>query len=429
VLLDNGHPVISHGFERLPSVALPVEDADAVHVRDLALLQRDLALEAEELLAHGDVSDPVDQPASIYTLLHELQVYQAELEIQNEELRRTERERAKLQHKYEDLYQHAPCGYVTLNNIGQLSRNNLKAAELLKLKDNDILVKSFQDYIRSGWQDHFNTTKLQAARTNRPQSCQLPLMPAGDKERWVQAELSADLNDDGTVLQWRLILVDITEKKATEISLEEKETMLREIHHRVKNNMQLISSLISIQARELPQSEARSALEEVKQRVHAMTLVHEMLYHLENFARIRFDKYINELVTRLTRAYQRDVNIRLEEDLEPLRIPVHQALPAGLIINELFCNTLLHAFPNRREGSVQLSMHCGEDRVVRLEINDDGIGLPEGFDWQNQKKLGLQLVPLLTKQLGGEIEGLSSKKGASFTLTFPLDSSTDKDPK
>lgn len=386
-----------------------------------------LRKEAEELLAHGDASDPVDHPASIYTILHELQVYQAELEIQNEELSRTERERAKLQYKYEDLYQHAPCGYITLNNKGQLSRTNLKAAELLKLKGNNIVYKSFKDYIRSGWQDDFNTAKLEAAKTNRPQSLQLPLKSDSDKEKWVQTELSADLSDDGSVLQWRLILVDISEKKATEISLEEKETMLREIHHRVKNNMQLISSLLSIQTRELPPSEARNVLEEVKQRVHAMTLVHEMLYHSENFARIRFDKYVNQLVTRLNRAYQTGVHIHLEEKLVPLHIPVHQALPAGLIVNELFCNTQLHAFPNQQEGCVQLSMDCGEDQVVRLEISDDGTGLPEGFDWQHQERLGLRLVSLLTKQLGGEVNVISNKKGTSFTLTFPLQSSTNQE--
>jgi two-component sensor histidine kinase/HAMP domain-containing protein len=207
-------------------------------------------------------------------------------------------------------------------------------------------------------------------------------------------------------------------KEHIRASLEEKEVLLKEIHHRVKNNMQIISSLVALQADELGDASMSAVLQEVNHRVRSMALVHEKLYQSEDLARIEFDKYAQSLMNYLWRAHGSFASgVQLSLDLEPVSLSVNAAVPCGLILNELATNAFKHAFDGRDDGVVVVSLHGGTQRQVRLCVRDNGKGLPVGFDLGQARTLGLRLVQMLAGQLRAAVE-FSNNRGTEFTITF-----------
>jgi len=206
-------------------------------------------------------------------------------------------------------------------------------------------------------------------------------------------------------------------------SLQEKEILLREIHHRVKNNLQFVSSLLSLQANMLPDPKMRAPFEDSQRRLRGMALVHEQLYRSTNLGQIHFKVYIQDLVTQVKDSMAlaaRPVAINLE--LDDVILPVDVAIPCGLIINELVSNALKYAFPpdDDRPGLVRLCLRLEPDNRLVLVISDNGVGLPPAISpAHNTTTLGLQLVDMLTRQLKGHLE-LDRHGGTTFTLTFPF---------
>ena len=220
---------------------------------------------------------------------------------------------------------------------------------------------------------------------------------------------------------------DITDHHEAEVrikrSLAEKEVLLREIHHRVKNNMQVISSLLSMQSQYVEGEEIRRALEESRLRVRSMALVHEKLYQTTDLSSIDFADYLRGLAGKVVGAYAHGgVHIELRYDLEPLSLGLDVAVPCGLITNELISNAVKYAFPSGRAGSIRVELHrCEVEGLSGLElvVADDGVGLPEGFDLDRVASLGLRLVSQLTRhQLHGRVE-FSGERGAEFRVWFP----------
>ena len=201
-------------------------------------------------------------------------------------------------------------------------------------------------------------------------------------------------------------------------SLGEKEVLLKEINHRVKNNLQLISSLLSLQSGRIVEEEAREGFKESQNRVSSMALIHEKLYESEDLARIDFVEYIRHLAPNLFHAYGVDSDaIKLKLSVDEVALGVDTAIPCGLIINELISNSLKHAFPGGRKGEISITLRSQEGDKLTLALRDNGVGLPKDLDFRNTPSLGLQLVNTLTDQLGGTIE-LSGNGGAEFTITF-----------
>jgi two-component sensor histidine kinase len=376
-----------------------------------------LRQQAEELIRRQpETRSP--PPSDILGLIHELKLHQAELEIQNEELQAAQHELAELHHKYADLYEFAPCGYLTLDGKGLVTEANRIGMNLIKAAKSSLSNTIFSTFIESGWEHVFLAARQRAAESGEKQSFELPLKREGGRPLWVQAEMKADRDaSSGAPLQWRLILVDISARKEAEMSLQEKEVLLKEIHHRVKNNMQVISSLISLQADELPAGDIRSVFQDVSHRVRSMALVHEKLYQAADLSQIEFDDYIRGLLRYLLHAFETTAVIRMELDLDQIRLPVNIALPCGLILNELICNALKHAFPKRDEGLLYISLHAETPNRVSLCIRDNGIGVPENFNWREANTMGLRLVRMLEQQLQAEIL-VSFEKGCAFTITF-----------
>lgn len=209
------------------------------------------------------------------------------------------------------------------------------------------------------------------------------------------------------------------EKKIAQ-SLKEKEILLREIHHRVKNNMQVISSLLKLQSYRIKDKEVLEIFRGSQTRIRAMALIHEKLYQSQDFTRINFREYLTSITRYLYQSYGTQPGaIQLTINIEDLTLDITTAIPCGLIINELLSNSLKHAFPEGREGEITISLHSPEKDTFELIVSDNGIGIPEEIDIKITDSLGLYLVKILAEdQLKGEIT-LDRSKGTTLTITFP----------
>jgi PAS domain S-box-containing protein len=219
-----------------------------------------------------------------------------------------------------------------------------------------------------------------------------------------------------------VILDDITERKQADdnikASLREKEVLLKEVHHRVKNNLQVISSLLNLQSAYVKDREALEMFKESQNRVRSMALIHEKLYQSEDLARIDIAGYIRDLVTSLFRSYGASAAaIKLNIDARDIFLDINTSIPCGLIINELVSNSLKHAFPDGREGEIKITMHHINENKIELIVSDNGIGFPEDIDFRSTESLGLQLVISLVEQLDCTIE-LDRSRGTAFKTTF-----------
>ncbi|MGA6925422.1 MAG: histidine kinase dimerization/phosphoacceptor domain -containing protein, partial [Desulfosarcina sp.] len=242
------------------------------------------------------------------------------------------------------------------------------------------------------------------------------------------AAISAAVCNDSTGRTLEILTFkDISDRKEAErelldrdthlkASLAEKETLLKEIHHRVKNNMQVISSLIALQANESQEPTVHEVLHEVTHRVRSMAMVHEKLYHATDLAMVDFADYTQSLLSYLWNAHANiSSTIRLTTNLGPVSLAVHEAIPCGLIINELVSNALKHAFPGRSQGEVVVSLHQGPPDPVTLFVRDNGVGLPPEMDWEKSPTLGLRLIRMLSKQLQARVT-VSNDGGTLFTI-------------
>jgi two-component sensor histidine kinase len=213
---------------------------------------------------------------------------------------------------------------------------------------------------------------------------------------------------------------DITERKKAENiiknSLKEKEVLLKEIHHRVKNNMQIISSLLNLQSCSIDDKETLNVLQESQNRVRSMAIMHEKLYQSNDLTNLQFNDYIERLVSDLFFSYNVNKRINAVFNVDDVKLNMETAVPLGLIVSELVSNCLKHAFPNDMKGNILISLKKHEDRYI-LIIKDNGVGFPEDIDYKNTDSLGLQLVINLVGQIDGEIK-LEKDDGTIFTIIF-----------
>ncbi|HEX6982719.1 MAG TPA: PAS domain S-box protein [Balneolaceae bacterium] len=229
---------------------------------------------------------------------------------------------------------------------------------------------------------------------------------------------------DGKTVAIFGIYIDISERKEAEEkikkSLKEKEVLLAEIHHRVKNNLAVITGLLELQSYNTSSEEASSVLKASQMRINSIALVHEKLYQNEDLSEISFDVYIKQLTDVITSSLSSDATaISIQIEAEAVKLTVGQAIPCGLIINELITNAHKHAFPGRKTGSIHISL-IEEDLMVKLQVSDDGVGIPLKADLDNPKSLGLTLIRTLSKQLNGKAAFSDHKPGTQFNLEFEL---------
>jgi PAS domain S-box-containing protein len=232
---------------------------------------------------------------------------------------------------------------------------------------------------------------------------------------------TAPVTEEGKLMGSVHVAKDITERKKAEeqirASLEEKEVLLREIHHRVKNNMNVISSMLTLQSMHVKDKRDAGLFRECRRRIKAMALVHEKLYQSEHLSSVNIGEYVDSLVSSLLGVYDKE-GVSIKTDVCECAFELDTSVPLGLIISELVSNSLQHAFPGVRKGEIEVSIRVEDGRGL-LIVRDNGIGLPENIDFKNADAFGLQIVNILTDQIEGEIE-LGRSKGTKFSVKFKV---------
>ncbi|MGL4377461.1 MAG: PAS domain-containing sensor histidine kinase, partial [Microcoleaceae cyanobacterium] len=221
---------------------------------------------------------------------------------------------------------------------------------------------------------------------------------------------------------YKQLQIELNERKQAEDnlkkSLREKEILLKEVHHRVKNNLHVVSSLLQLQSETIADAQIAKMFEESENRIHSMALIHEKLYRSQNLAQINFGEYLEDLVTNLFESYNvSNERIQLELETEPIFVNIETATPCGLIVNELVSNSLKHAFPQEKTGIIQVCCYQNEEKRIYLKIKDNGIGFPQNRDFRNTNSMGFQVVCTLIRQLKGCIE-IDRTGGTTFDLNF-----------
>jgi PAS domain S-box-containing protein len=249
-----------------------------------------------------------------------------------------------------------------------------------------------------------------------------PIQTAKKGQRLLHTRKVCIRGADGITKYLLGISEDITERKRAEEQirkdLREKEVMLKEIHHRVRNNLNVITSLLNLQSDRIATKEqALAAFEESKNRIYAMALVHSNLYKEDDFSRIDLTAFIKNLTQNLTQVYQTDALIDIH--IEEISLDLNNAIPCGLILNELITNALKHAFPGGRKGLITIGLRVLKNDTYELAVQDDGVGLPKEIDVRKAKSLGLIIVNQLVGQIDGALE-VARGKGTRFHITFPV---------
>ena len=359
----------------------------------------------------------------MHSLIHELQVHQIELEMQNDELRRFQNEIEESRNKYSHLYDFAPIGYFTVKKQGIIEQANLTGATLLGIDRQSLIGKPLTRFIDREDQDTFYLHHLQVLKKNGNHACEIRMMNYDNAPFYAQLESIAVPGEDGDATKLRTAITDITDRKMIDqqlqASLKEKEVLLQEVHHRVKNNMQVMISMINLQCEKIEDKQICDELNKIVDRINSMVLVHDQLYKSKDFLKVDINKYINRIAQNLFVSHGVDTaKISLKIGKSDISLSLDSAISCGLIITELITNSLKYAFPKNRKGEIRVEFGYLGDGQLEMRMSDDGVGMPAYFDFRDSDTLGIKIANALAEhQLGGTIT-LDSTNGTKFLIRF-----------
>lgn len=363
-------------------------------------------------------------------MLEELNIYYRELEFQNDELLRTQKELEKTTNHFEDLYENAPVGYVTFNDELKIISSNKIFADLTGINrySNDTIL--ITQYIHPESQDAFYFHFKDLLRTNKKISCQLDIIGADQPFR-IPVIIDSNIFKDDNQLFIRSAFTDLTKEKEAEKKIitqnnelikanNEKEALLGEIHHRVKNNLQIIQSILNMQKNHTDNNNTKEILSDCIERIYSMAAIHESLYQSDVIAEIDMNSYITKLTNHLEAIYVfKHYDITFLISIKKLFLPIKKALPVGLIVNELVTNSIKYAFKDVKKGEIIISLERIDNKYF-LKIKDNGSGLRGDIKLDgNSNSYGLNLVSIFVSQLEAEVE-IIRNKGTEFVITFSL---------
>lgn len=336
------------------------------------------------------------------------------------ERKRTEEALRESEERFARIYRSSPASIIiTTLREGRIIDMNDACLDWLGYSRNEVIGRTSREL--SFWarpEDEFIVVEeLQKANVLNDLEKGFRTRRGEVREALINADL-IELSGEECVI-W--IANDITERIKTaesiKKSLKEKEILLQEIHHRVKNNLQVISSLLNLQSNYIKDAASKELFRESQDRVKSMALIHEKLYQSKDLARIDFSEYIESLMTMLLQSYRSGGNIKLDANITDTHLDIDTAIPVGLMLNELVSNSLKHAFPKGRDGTISVTLTPQAEKKYCLVVSDDGVGIPEGVNIETSNSLGLRLVRILTRQIGGDMS-YSSDGQTQFTINF-----------
>lgn len=353
----------------------------------------------------------------------EERVEERTLELQQEihERKRAEEALRESEEKYRSLTNQLPIGVYRTTKEGKFLHANPALAAILEYASVEELMKA--SAVNAYDDPDERTKQLEQWKASGGAVCsEVKFRTKKGKQIFIRDTGRVILDKNGEIDYIDGTVEDVTDRRQAEealkASLLEKEILLKEIHHRVKNNMQVISSLINLQARHLKDKAAIEMFKESQNRIRSMALVHERFYQSKDFSHIDFSEYIRRLVIHIFQTYQVDPGlIQFEVEVETVSLNINTAIPSGLIVNELISNALKHAFPGKRQGKIQVELRRENEKEFLLIVRDDGVGFPAGLDFRQTETLGMQIVTMLVDQIEGKIE-LVREGGTMFKIIF-----------
>jgi PAS domain S-box-containing protein len=328
----------------------------------------------------------------------------------------------RLQEQYRIVTDALNDAVFTLDTQGRFTFGNAAGERLTGYRPEELLGHTFAELVAPDDLPRL-LDRFRRALAGEPIAPQVELELIRKDGGRVPIELSmANLILDGRIVGRVGVARDIAERRRAEAqikaSLQEKEVLLRELHHRVKNNLQIIASLLNLQSRYIDDPNILQLFVESRNRVQSMALIHENLYQSQNISNVDFAEYIKHLTTQLLHSYELNTKkIKLSIHAKDIFLDVNTAIPCGLIINELVSNALKHAFPDRHEGEISIAVSRDHRGRIQLVARDNGVGLPADIDLATTKTLGLKLVAALVNQLSASLE-VDHADGTRFRLTF-----------
>jgi PAS domain S-box-containing protein len=337
-------------------------------------------------------------------------------------IKKAEEELKLSEERHRAIYDQAYIGIARIAKIGRFLLVNERLCEMLGYSAEEMYRQTFYDITLpiEVEESLIDWDALLSGKVENFSKEQTYLHKNGDQVSTnVTVSLVRDTN--GNPNYYVAVFEEITERKAQESalkeSLAEKEILLKEVHHRVKNNMQVITSILNLQSAYITDEAALQMLKESQERIKSMSLVHESLYQSKFLSEVNFSEYVTNICKNLYHSYLRPQGgISLDFDLDDLYLNLDTSIPCGLILNELMSNAMKYAFIGREEGEIKVGMKINQDRLV-MTVTDDGVGLPIGFVVEESDSLGLQLVSTLVMQIGGDLS-IQKRNPTRFTIDF-----------
>jgi PAS domain S-box-containing protein len=333
--------------------------------------------------------------------------------------------RKRLEERFRQVVESAPNAMVMIGQTGRIEMVNAQAERVFGYARAEMLGQHVEMLVPHRFRHNHPTLRHSFFHSpaSRPMGAGRDLfgLRKDGSEFPVEIGLNPIVTEEGTMVL--SAIVDISDRKHKEESihaaLKEKDILLGEIHHRVKNNLQIVHSLLDLQSTSITDAVALGLMRESQNRVRSMALIHQTLYESKDFARVDFGRFLDALVPTLISSYGVSPGqVTLAIDTVEVQLPINAAIPCGLIVNELISNALKHAFPDGRSGEIRIRLaHESPDHML-LTVSDDGIGIREDFDLQQTATLGLQLVTLLVDQLAGDLD--LQRSPTLFTVRFPI---------
>jgi len=356
----------------------------------------------------------------VTSLLGMLMADQLKRERTNQRLRESEE-------RYQNLARIAPVGIFRADETGATTYVNPMWGRISGLAEEGALGDGWLAAVHPDERESLNAGWKETIRLHNPSFADYRFLRPDGSVAWVMGQATPELNSEGKIVGYVGTITDISERKRAEevirSSLAEKDVLLKEVHHRVKNNLMTIIGLVKMQEAKAPNETINSLLQELEGRIRSMSLVHESLHKSKNLARVDLQYYIETMTDHIRAQFGKDREIRFRVRASGLEASLDIAVPCGLILNELITNAYKHAFPAGRPYSgtgdclIDVAVEKKGDAFV-LTVADNGVGLPVDLDWEKSDTLGLKLIMMLSGQLNGVIE-LDRTRGTAFHLRFP----------